>query len=240
MVQLFVGLIVLVAIMMVARWFVTATPAAVVRTAKWTGAALVVGGGALLLTTGRFGWALAALAGLAPLALRIVHMHNLYRTLRVTFHRMSAGRPGPGRSSRVETRFLRMTLQHDSGVLSGEVMDGPYRGRRLSQLSFDEALELRRQCAADTQSVQVLETWLDRTWPDWREQPTHEAPPPGNGGGAMTRDEAYAVLGLQSGASREEIKMAHRRLMARMHPDHGGSNYLAAKINQAKDILLTD
>ncbi len=239
MVQLFAGLIVLVALMMVARWFVSATPGTLVRTTKWTGAALLVGSGVLLVTTGRMGWALAAVAGLAPWLIRLVHMHNLYRTLRVTFQRMSGGRPGPGRSSRVETRFLRMTLEHDSGALSGEVTDGPFRGRKLSQLSFDEAIELHRQCAADSQSTQVLEAWLDRTWPDWRERP-RGSPPPGTPSGAMTRDEAFAVLGVEPGASREEIKAAHRRLMGHMHPDHGGSNYLAAKINQAKDILLND
>jgi hypothetical protein len=240
MLPLFIGLIVLLAVMMVARWFVSANPATLVRTTKWTGVALLVGGGVLLLTTGRMGWALAAVAGVMPWALRLVHMHGLYRTLRVTFQRVSAGRAGGGRNSQVETRFLRMTLEHDSGALAGEVMDGPFRGRKLSQLSFDEAMELLRQCAADTQSVQVLEAWLDRTWPDWRERPHGAAAPPGGGGGAMTREEAFAVLGLQPNATREEIKAAHRRLMARMHPDHGGSNYLAAKINQAKDMLLND
>lgn len=240
MVQVFVGLVVLLALMMIVRWFVSVTPATVVRTAKWTGAALVVGGGVLLLTTGRMGWALAALAGLAPWLLRVIHMQNLYRTLRVTFHRMSNGHAKAGGASRVETRFLRMSLEHDSGTLSGEVMDGPYRGRKLSQLSFDEAMELRRQCAADPQSAQVLDAWLDRTWPDWRERPASEAPHQSPGSGRMTRDEACAILGVAAGASREEIKAAHRRLMSRMHPDHGGSNYLAAKINQAKDLLLNE
>ncbi len=238
MLQIFVGFIVLLAVMMVAHWFATTPPVTVIRTAKWTGAALVVGGGVLLVATGRIGWALAAVAGLVPWVVRLVDMHSLYRTLRLNFHRMSGGRRGAGRNSRVETRFLSMTLDHDSGALSGEVMEGPFRGRKLSQLSFDEAVELYRQCAADSQSVQVLEAWLDRTWPDWRERPS--AGQPRTGGGAMTRDEAYEVLGLSQGASPAEIKAAHRRLMGQLHPDHGGSNYLAAKINQAKDILLRD
>jgi hypothetical protein len=238
MVQLFVGIAVLVAVMLIVRWFVAATPATVLRTAKWTGAALVVGGGALLLTTGRAGWVLAALAGLAPWLIRFIHLHNLYRTMRVTFNRMANGRAKPGSASRVETRFLRMALDHDSGELFGEVLDGPYRGRTLSQLSFDEAMELRRQCAADPQSAQVLDTWLERTWPDWRQRTAGESRPPSASGGPMTREEAEAILGVQPGARREEIKAAHRRLMSRVHPDHGGSNYLAAKINQAKDILL--
>lgn len=239
MLPLFAGLVVLVCVMMIARWFAVATPASVVRTAKWTGAALLLGGGALLLATGRLAWAFAAVAGLVPWVVRAIHVHRLYRLLRVTFHRVAAGRAGQGGASRVETRFLSMSLQHDSGILTGEVRDGPYRGRKLSQLSFDEAMELHRQCAADPQSVQVLEAWLDRTWPDWRDRPAEEPPRP-QASAAMSRDEAYAVLGLKPGASAAEIKAAHRRLMGVLHPDHGGSNYLAAKINQAKDLLLND
>ena len=238
MAQLFVGIVVLVAVMMIARWFVSATPATVLRTAKWTGAALAVGGGALLLTTGRAGWVLAALAGLVPWVFRFIHLHNLYRTMRVTFNRMSSGRSKSGSASRVETRFLRMSLDHDSGELFGEVLDGPYRGRTLSQLSFDEAMELRRQCAADPQSGQILDTWLERTWPDWRQRTARESRSSSASEGPMTREEAEAILSVKPGASREEIKAAHRHLMSRMHPDHGGSNYLAAKINQAKEILL--
>jgi hypothetical protein len=153
---------------------------------------------------------------------------------------MSGGRASAGSESKIETRFLRMVLDHDTGRLSGVVMDGPYRGRNLSQLSFDEAIELHRQCAADLQSVQVVEAWLERTWPDWRDRPGSHRPPPGAASGQMSQDEAFSILGLQPGAGRDEIKAAHRRLMSRIHPDHGGSNYLAAKINQAKDILIKD
>jgi hypothetical protein len=238
MLQLFLGLVVLVVVMMGARWFVTAQPAAIVRTAKWSGAALMAGSCTFLLVTGRLDWAMAAFAGLIPWLLRLFFGHNIYRTFRVTFQRMSAGRARRGGKSRVETRFLRMSLEHDSGNLYGEVLDGPFRGHRLSDLSFDEAMEFYRQCAADQQSVQLLEAWFERTWPDWRERPAAGSAARDHGGGRMTLDEAYDVLGLQPGASREEIKAAHRRLMTHMHPDHGGSNYLAAKINQAKDLLL--
>jgi DnaJ-domain-containing protein 1 len=132
-----------------------------------------------------------------------------------------------------------MTLDHDSGSLSGEVRDGPFAGRLLSQLSFDEALDLYRSCAADPQSAQLLEAWLDRIWPDWRET---MAPHGGasSAPGPMSRQEACDILGVAMDDSREAIKEAHRRLMIRLHPDHGGSNYLAAKINQAKDLLLKD
>lgn len=248
--QIIAGFALLLGLLLFLRWFAQATPQTVVRTAKWTGAAILIGGGALMLATGRAGWALAVLAGFLPWAMRAVQVHSLYRTLRLTFGRLGMGgaKTQAGRTSKVETRFLSMTLDHSSGTLTGKVVDGPFRGRRLNELSFDEAMELFRQCAADPQSAQVLEAWLDRTWPDWREQ-AHQrwsqgrssrdsASSSGPSSGRMSREEALAVLGLEPGASAEEIKAAHRRLMAAAHPDRGGSNYLAAKINQAKDVLL--
>ncbi|HIJ62183.1 MAG TPA: molecular chaperone DnaJ [Rhodospirillaceae bacterium] len=235
------GCLLLVAIMMVARWFVTASPAIVLRTAKWTGVLLALGGGTLLMVSGRLGWLLALVAGLSPWVLRAMHARNALRAVRFAFERMAPGGPGPGRVSRVETQFLRMTLDHDAGTLSGEILDGPFRGRKLSQLSFDEAIELSRQCAADSRSAQVLEAWLDRTWPDWAERSaSRQPPPPAPGGEQMSRAEALDVLGLSGDAKAEDIKAAHRRLMGLIHPDRGGSNYLAAKINRAKDILLND
>ncbi|QQP92355.1 DnaJ domain-containing protein [Skermanella sp. TT6] len=139
-----------------------------------------------------------------------------------------------------------MRLDHDSGRMGGEVLRGRFQGRMLDDLGLEELLDLLRECRdADSQSAAILEAYLDRTREeDWR------AGAPGAGehgggsagsrgtGGAMTREEAYEVLGLQPGASEGEIKDAHRRLMLKMHPDQGGSTYLAAKINQAKDLLL--
>ncbi len=237
MVALFAGFLVLVAVMMIVRWFVAAPPATILKTARWTGGLLLVGAVLLLAVAGRLGWALAALAGLSPWLMRAVHLHNLLRMLRAGLRRNGGVHAAAGNGSRIETRFLRMTLDHDSGLLSGEVLDGPFAGRPLSRLSFDEAMEMQRFSAADPQSAQLLEAWLDRTWPDWRETAAPHARS-SSAEGSMSRQEACDILGVAPDAGPEAIKDAHRRLMIRLHPDHGGSNYLAAKINQAKDFLL--
>jgi hypothetical protein len=140
--------------------------------------------------------------------------------------------------STVETPFLRMSLDQDSGTLSGEVVAGPFAGHPLSHLSFGDIMALRQFCGADPASVQLLETWLDRTWPDWR---VKEGAPPSadeQDSGAMTRREALSILGLREEVNHDEIKAAYRRLIGLAHPDHGGTDYLAAKINRARDVLL--
>lgn len=143
--------------------------------------------------------------------------------------------------SAVETEFLRMSLDHSSGDMQGKVLKGHFAGRELADLSFNELAALWNECRRDAQSLAVLEAYLDRTQDNnWREHvhenkqgPSHHAH-----NGPMDEREAYEILGLQPGASPEEIKAAHRRLMQHLHPDHGGSAYLAAKLNQAKDLLL--
>ena len=149
-----------------------------------------------------------------------------------------------------------MTLDHDSGEMEGTVLQGRHAGRRLDELSEHELLELFDECSLrDDEGRRLLEAYLDRTLgPDWRERAEPETERTNSAGGStgrgwgrksasagrtpMTREEAYEILGLSPGAGAEEIKEAHRTLMRKLHPDHGGSNYLAAKINQAKELLL--
>lgn len=166
-----------------------------------------------------------------------------------------SGRSGParGRSGRagsqseVRTDYLRMTLDQGSGEIDGEILKGKYGGRRVSSLEKEEMLDLLDTChAEDQRSIALLSAYLDRAvGPEWRE--AYDAHRAQTGGGAsggsgntMTRDEALLVLGLRSGATVDDIKRAHRELMQRFHPDHGGTDYMAAKINQAKDILLSN
>ena len=151
-------------------------------------------------------------------------------------------RKTPGQASRVATGLLAMQLDHDTGRMDGEVLAGAYRGRKLSSLTLTEAQALHAQCAAATdQSRALFEAWIERTHPEWRAQWNTAA---GRQAAAssqkMTRAEALAILGLKEGASAEDIRAAHRRLMKTAHPDLGGSDYLAAKINEAKEFLLHD
>jgi DnaJ domain len=145
----------------------------------------------------------------------------------------------PGQKSRVATSLLAMELDHDSGVMDGEILNGPTKGRRLTSLTQDEQLAFHGLCRkAPDQSQALYEAWLDRAQPEWRNNWGGGAKPANQGNGSMTRDEAYAVLGLKNGATPDDIKSAHKRLMKDFHPDKGGSDYLASKINAAKDVLL--
>jgi hypothetical protein len=152
-----------------------------------------------------------------------------------------AGRRFGGRAaadaSTVETATLAMRLDHATGQMSGRVLRGPQAGRELAELALPDLLTLLAECrAGDPDSVPLLEAWLDRAQPDWR---TAEAPGAAvPAGGRMTRAEALAVLGLAEGADAAAIRAAHRRLMRAAHPDQGGSDWLAARINQARDLLL--
>ena len=147
-------------------------------------------------------------------------------------------------ASEVETDTLRMQLDHRTGELEGEVLRGRFAGRPLASLGLSDLLELLADCRReDPRSVALLETYLDRRAPDWRGQGAAGAgggQAAGAGGGpGMDEATAWQVLGLAPGASVAEIKAAHRRLMTKLHPDHGGSSYLAAQLNQAKDYLLS-
>jgi len=201
----------------------------------------------LLAISGRLHWVFAATAAAVPVLLRLLSLLSALPMIRRLMSGLGSGQPGSptggrGQTSSIRTRFLDMRLEHDSGDLDGSVLEGPYQGLHLSELGLDQLIELLACCRReDEQSAAVLEAYLDRNFgDDWRE--TAESSPGGagkNGTSAMTVSEAWAVLGLESGADESEIREAHRRLIQKLHPDRGGSAYLAAKINQAKDLLLT-
>jgi hypothetical protein len=231
MLPLLGGVAILCGLLLLGYLFVNANPARLARIVKWGG--LAIAGAAvialLVLTEGRIFMFLAPLFALLP-ALRRVRS-------------MIGGLHGPStaRDSTVETRFIRMSLDHDTGAMMGTVLQGRFAGMRLEELGPAELLALLRECRAeDEEAGRLLEAYLDRVHANWRdemagERPNGGAPPSGPD---VTVDEAYAILGLAPGADAAAIKAAHHRLMKQLHPDHGGTDYLASKINRARDVLL--
>jgi hypothetical protein len=229
---LLIGVALMLLLATAMRGFANANPRALVAGLRWSA---IIGGGLValfLLVTGRLNQALMLVAALAPLFMRWKALWNTMRNV---------GGPARGQSSDVETAWLRMSLDHDSGAMDGTVLQGAWKGRRLSELSVEAVLDLLAECrVSDPDSAQILEAYLERARPEWREkagssQARPEAPP----SAAMGRDEAYRILGLEPGANEAAVREAHRRLMMKLHPDMGGSSYLAAKINQAKDLLVS-
>ncbi|MBY0336822.1 MAG: hypothetical protein K2X11_09415 [Acetobacteraceae bacterium] len=232
MVWLAGGAALLLLVLLLLRGFATASVASVKTAIVWGGGALGVALMAMLLLTGRGANALWALFMFGP---AIAQAWRAWRAKRVF------GRPAEaGEASGVDTATLEMRLDLATGLMTGRVRRGPQAGRDLAALSLPELLGLLDDCRAeDPESVPLLEAWLDRVEPDWRDAPGASA---GQGatpsGGEMTKDEALAVLGLSEGATAEEIRAAHRRLMQAAHPDRGGSDWLAARVNAARERLL--
>ncbi len=144
-----------------------------------------------------------------------------------------------GQVSRVRTQFLEMELDHDTGAMRGRIVAGSRAGRALDDLPVEALIALVAEF--DDESQTLLVAYLDRRDPAWREHPDHDATAgagrPSSARGKMSEQEAYEILGLKPGASAGEITRAHRTLMKKLHPDQGGSTYLAARINEAKEIL---
>lgn len=227
------GVVLLVVLLLAGRAFVSANPATVVRWLMWLGVFAALALALLLIESGQFFPLVFALGGAAPFFVRG----------RAMWRRWMAGGQGASRArvSEVETDYLRMSLDHEFGTMTGTVRKGREQGHRLEELDLARLLALWREVRAeDPASANLLEGYLDRFQPDWRDAAQGSSggsgePRPSAG---MTSEEAYSILGLKPGASPAEIKDAHRRLMMKLHPDQGGSDVLAAQVNRAKDLLL--
>ena len=196
------------------------------------------------VATGRMHWLGAAITAVLVGASRLLPvLIRLFPVLQWLQQRGGNANTSAGEST-VEAALLRMVLSHDTGDLRGEVLSGTFAGRQLDDLDRAELEALLTECRAqDIDSARLLESYLERRFGETfaetadEDHQGHGAAP--GGSGSMNDAEARAILGLAAGASKDEIIDAHRRLMQKLHPDRGGNDYLAAKVNEAKAVLLS-
>lgn len=206
----------------------------------------LVAGLALLAATGRLHWLVALGAAVFPFLRRLLAIMPFWQMLRrfapmagQPFSQAQGGNSAPEHSE-VQTGDLKMTLHHASGEMDGEVLVGPHQGRRLSEMDLDD-LNALRASLRDTQSAPLLDAYMDRRFGSRQDGAEHQEDHGTGAAGSdpkMTESRALEVLGLEPGASEQDIVDAHRRLMQRLHPDRGGSTFLAATLNEAKRVLL--
>ena len=232
-----------------ARFFVRANPSSLAKTLRQLIGALLFAVGIALVFSVRF--ALFALPVLLAAAAIFFGSKNSFKSRGSSARSNGVGSQGArgkganGKASHVKTAFFDMELDHASGEMDGFVCAGAFDGARLSDLEQSDLKALYNEISGHTSidgdSLSLLETYLDSVLPSWRED-FHVDSDTRQGStasaGAITEEEAYEILGLGRDADVAEIRAAHRRLMLKLHPDRGGSTVLAAKINEAKDILL--
>ena len=226
---------------LVFRWFVRQPRRTQLQVAAVAGGVALIA----LSATGRLNWVFALFGALLPFLRRLLSLLAYLPAFQRIYRQFKSARPEAGKStgqqSTVETRFVRMTLDHDTGEMNGNVLEGRFAGNELQELSLEQLVALLAECAReDEESAALLRAYLDREHgEDWQEREQPQAGDDAAGfSSQMTRHEAYEILGLDEGATEEQIIEAHRRLVQKVHPDRGGSTFLASKINQAKDVLL--
>lgn len=191
----------------------------------------------LLVLTGRLHWLMAVIGSALALAQR--WLPALIKALPFLNHlrrqQQSTNKSANDQSS-VNTDTLSMILDHNTGAISGLVVNGPLAGRELESLTVPELQVLYSYCQnSDSESCQLLEAYLaQKLGPQWQDQMGDT----GSGNGPMDRAQALQILGLTDAAQRQDVIQAHRRLIQKLHPDRGGNDYLAGLLNQARDLLL--
>jgi len=223
------GILALILLLWALNGFIRTDPRLAARVLKTSAGIAALVGAVVFVALERFGIAL-------PLGVAGLVLLGLWPGS-IGFGRRA--RKSPGQLSRVRSAFLEMELDHDSGAVRGRILAGRLEGTSLDAVSVATLVGLLTEI--DEESRDLLATYLDRRDPGWREHAQADATAGGSStprSGPMTQEEAYQILGLEPGASADEIGRAHRTLMKKLHPDQGGSTYLAARINEAKDVLL--
>jgi hypothetical protein len=233
--QLLIALAILFIAYQALRLFARTPPAKIARFIRGAGGVSALGAGVLLLLRGSFPLA-AAVGAIGAFILGGGRLPKDWN-----FASWGGGAP---RVSRVRSAMIEMELDHSTGAMRGLVLAGPEEGRSLDSLTRPACEAVYRQCLSDDpDGARLLEAYLDRRFAGWRQAGEGQGDA-GRAGArarrdaAMSEDEAYEVLGLRKGASREDISRAHRTLMKKLHPDQGGTTDLAARVNEAKDVLM--
>jgi DnaJ domain len=227
---LFIGLLALILVLWLLKSFARTDPRYLIRVGRTAGGIVALAGAAFLGSRGQvFAAVPLGVTGLSLLGWLPAGMRGYW----------PLGQKSSGQASRVRSNFVEMTLDHDTGAMNGTIVAGRLKGTSLDTLESSVLVGLLAEF--DEESRNLLAAYLDRRYPRWRENVDGGATA-GRGGpprfGKMSEEEAYQILGLQPGASADEIGRAHRSLMKKLHPDQGGSTYLAARVNEAKDVLL--
>jgi hypothetical protein len=252
--EILLGAAILIGALVLLRLFVTANPSTLVKAIRYAGVVVLVLAAALLVYLREIGYAFIV-AGMAWGLYTNGHIwpafnfgpFGMFRYGATAGRRRRSGSKGSsqsGQTSRVATDWVEIELDHDTGEMQGNVLKGRFASKPLAALSPDDLVALYGEAGtADGETARLLEAYLDRRLgAEWRlkqqEQPKSDEKPRSRRDSAMSRDEAYSVLGLKPGASEDEVRAAHKKLMMQNHPDKGGTDYLASKINEAKDVLL--
>jgi hypothetical protein len=228
------GLAALIAIWWVAKFFAGSNPALLAAWLKKLGGGAAMALAALMFMRGRIDMAML-IGGFGAWMLGWAYSHPFAQWTK-------SWKTSEGKTSKVASRSLEMELDHDSGTMRGRVLEGTFKGRELDSLTPPDLQSLMAALqSGDADAARLLEAYLDRRFPGGgehaqadRDARLNRAGKPG----AMTEQEAYDILGLEQGAGEEAIRQAHRALMKRIHPDAGGTSALAARVNEAKDVLL--
>ena len=222
---------------LLARQQLTVRQFIIIYTATMAGLLLL-----FLAVTGRLHPLFAVLGVVMPFLFRLIGIVMRGAQFAALIKALNLGMPGRGPSSapsksEINSRFIHMVLFHDTGMMEGTVLDGQFKDAKLSELSRARLMELLDEVASDADSHNLLTAYLDREHEGWDGNTRREAPPT-SASDEMTEAQALDILGLQAGSGPDDVKDAHRRMMQKVHPDRGGSTYLATKINAAKEFLL--
>jgi hypothetical protein len=240
MIFVLAGALLLVFVLGMGYAFAQANPATLARSLRYLGVGLLGLAAVAFALTERIGLAVFT----ATVAWSLLTQGRLWPGGWPRYGHIPSGGPRPrrprrDRSSAVRTDWIALELDHVTGEMDGDVLKGDHAGARLSAMTREALVALFNESSADNDTRRLLETYLDRRFANaWRQAEQSQARSRPHTNSAMSREEAYRVLGLDPGATEPQIRAAHRKLMLQNHPDKGGTSYLAAKINEAKDVLL--